>query len=119
MKTFITIIVIILIIGAFWFFSHGKYGSNNQPAATTSTITTNSVTISNFAFSPSSISASANTPITFTNNDSVTHTVTADNGKFDQQISSGQTITITIANPGAYTYHCKIHPNMTGTIIVK
>ncbi len=37
----------------------------------------NSVTIANFAFSPQSLTVKAGTKVTWTNNDSVTHTVTA------------------------------------------
>lgn len=57
----------------------------------------------------------------FKNNDQMTHTVTSDAGKFDGSVSTGQTFTLDTSNlaPGNYPYHCKPHPFMTGTIIVK
>jgi hypothetical protein len=52
--------------------------------------------------------------------DSVTHTATGDNGSFDTgDIAAGSSATITFDNPGTFTYHCAIHPNMTGTIVVQ
>ncbi|MBU6429277.1 MAG: cupredoxin domain-containing protein [Cyanobacteria bacterium REEB65] len=79
------------------------------------------VTLSGFAFNPQSLTVKAGTAVTFTNKDSVGHTVTPDNaGEFTGSgtLTGGQSQTITFAQPGTYAYHCSIHPSMTGTIVV-
>lgn len=89
------------------------------PAAAQSTT---KVTIQNFAFSPNSITVviGVNNSVTWTNMDSTAHTVTADGGAFNSgSLSTGQTFSFTFTTAGSYTYHCSIHPYMTGTVIVK
>jgi plastocyanin len=78
-----------------------------------------SVAIQNFAFSPGSIQVDAGTTVTWTNNDQVMHTVTADDGSFDSgDIAPGGTFSMTFNTPGTFSYHCKIHPFMTASIVV-
>jgi plastocyanin len=59
--------------------------------------------------------------VSVTNNDSATHTATADDGKsFDTgDVNQGSSATITAPKPGSYKYHCTIHPFMHGTLTVK
>ena len=60
----------------------------------------------------------AGTTLTVTNADSDPHTLTADDGSFDTgRIDPGTSATITLDQPGTYTYHCNFHESMTGTII--
>lgn len=118
MKIFIVVVVIaILAVGGYYIYK-GSYSKPNQ-STNSSTVSTNSVNISNFSFDPASITVKAGSSITFTNNDGTNHTVTADNGKFDQSVSSGKTTAVTITEPGTYNYHCSIHSSMKGTIIVQ
>lgn len=78
-----------------------------------------SVSIQNFAFSPGTIQIAAGTTVTWTNNDQTAHTVTADDGSFDSgAIAPGGTFSMTFNNPATIAYHCKIHPNMTASIVV-
>jgi hypothetical protein len=45
--------------------------------------------------------------------------VTADNGAFDSgRLASGSTFSQTFDTADTFTYHCEIHPQMTGTIVV-
>ena len=74
------------------------------------------VTIKNFAFNPSSLTLSAAGDVTVTNNDSSTHTFTADDGSFDVTIDPGATETVSVS--GSTDFHCSIHPQMTGSITV-
>ncbi len=84
----------------------------------TSTPTAN-VSISGFSFQPQTINVTAGTTVTWTNLDSVTHTVTSDTGLFDSgSLSTGQTFSRTFNTAGSYDYHCSIHPSMTGSVIV-
>lgn len=77
------------------------------------------VTIVDFAFEPATLDVSAGATVSWTNTGQVVHTVTADNGAFNSgEMSPGATVTGTFNTPGTYTYHCSIHPNMTGTLIV-
>ena len=88
--------------------------SINQPANTT-------VTIQNFAFSPSTMVVHTGTTITWKNADSVAHTVTETDGRQGPDSASldpGQSYSFTFKDVGTYHYHCSIHPEMTGTITV-
>src|SRR5579884_471791 len=77
------------------------------------------VTIANFAFAPGSITVAPGTTVTWTNTDSVAHTVTADDKSWGSgSLSKNATYSFSFTQPGTYTYHCSIHPDMTGTIIV-
>lgn len=80
----------------------------------------NSVTISNFAFSPATLTVKVGTKVTWTNNDSVAHTATADQGAFNSPtLETGSTYSFTFTKAGTYTYHCAIHSYMTATIVVQ
>jgi len=72
------------------------------------------------SFSPNPSSIVAGRTVAFRNADNVTHTATADSGTFDTgNIAPGATSApITMAASGAFNYHCKIHPDMVGTLNV-
>src|SRR5215212_6574164 len=79
----------------------------------------NAVSIVDFAFQPASIEVPAGSTVTWTNTGAVTHTVTADDGAYDSgQLKPGTSFSQTFTTPGTYTYHCEIHPQMTGTVVV-
>ena len=72
-----------------------------------------------FAFTPDSVTAKAGT-INVKNEDGTTHTFTSDDGKtFDVSVKGGDSATITVDTPGTYEFHCKIHSNMHGTLVVQ
>jgi len=77
------------------------------------------ITIAGFAFSGAS-TASVGEQVTVRNDDAVPHTWTATDGPFDSgTIGSGGEFGFTFDGPGEYSYFCKIHPSMTGTITVE
>ncbi|GHO45094.1 cupredoxin domain-containing protein [Ktedonospora formicarum] len=79
-----------------------------------------SVSIAQFAFAPESLTVKVGTKVTWTNNDSATHTVTSDQGAFDSgALAPGSKFSFTFSKAGTYTYHCSIHPSMTATIVVQ
>ena len=124
MKTLLIIIGVILVILLIYFFGYSnKYNSStNTTTPTTSetqTSSTNTISIANMAFSPATLTVSAGDSITWTNNDSVTHTVTFDNGLDSGNIDPSQTWTHTFSDAGALSYYCSIHPSMTAQIIVR
>jgi plastocyanin len=59
--------------------------------------------------------------VTWTNNDSVAHTVTSDsNGLLNSPtLSPGDSYSFTFPNSGSTNYHCNIHTMMRGTVIVQ
>src|SRR5205085_8477018 len=77
-----------------------------------------SVSIDKFAFSPASTMASVGQPVTFTNNDAVTHTSTSANWD-SGELAPGASYTFTPQQPGTFPYHCTVHPFMTASLIVQ
>jgi plastocyanin len=77
------------------------------------------ITIQNFAFAPASLTVKAGTTVTWTNNDSRTHSVKwADGAAGSSPLTTGSSYTRTFATPGTYAYVCGIHASMHGTIVV-
>jgi plastocyanin len=72
------------------------------------------------SFVPKFISIPIQSIVTWTNDDSIQHTVTFDEeGLFDSgPLSPGDTIDNAFDTPGEYGYHCAIHPFMTGRVMV-
>jgi plastocyanin len=74
----------------------------------------------NFAFSPATLTVKTGTKVSWTNKDTVTHTVTADQGAFNSGLlSPGNSFSFTFTQAGTYSYHCNIHHSMMATIIVQ
>ncbi len=100
--------------------------NNSSPVAPTTPTggggggATTIITISNFNFSPNPMSVTVGSSVAWKNNDSTSHTATADNGSFNTgTIAPGATSNaITMSTAGTFTYHCQIHPFMTATINV-
>jgi plastocyanin len=88
---------------------------------TSTAAATASVMMKNIKFDPDSLTVAAGTTVTWTNEDSVAHTVTSDDGLFDSgNINKGDTFSYTFDKPGTYDYHCTLHPpNMIGTVVVQ
>jgi plastocyanin len=78
------------------------------------------VDIAGFAFSPQSITVSVGDTVTWTNADAQRHSATADDASFDTgTIARGASASETFATAGTFGYHCKVHPTMTGTVVVR
>jgi plastocyanin len=78
------------------------------------------ITIANMSFGePLTVSPGAQ--IAIKNDDSAEHSVTSDTaGKFDVEVEGKKQGTLTApTEPGEYAFHCKYHPSMHGTLIVK
>ena len=82
-------------------------------------VTGNAVAVANFAYAPPSLSVRTGDTVTWTNMDDISHTVSADNDAFDSGVfGHGMTFQLTAGAPGTYTYFCRIHPFMKGTLTV-
>jgi plastocyanin len=79
------------------------------------------VVIANFNFSPRSVTVPIGAIVTWTNHDSVPHTVTSADNRFKKSpvLKPGQSFSNTFAMAGSFSYFCSVHPRMTGQIIVK
>ncbi len=151
------LIAVVLVVGGILLFSNsspstkstgssGLYGQNSgvsmgpsanttitPPATTTTTPKTYSISISGMAFSPSSLTIHVGDTITWTNIDSVAHTVTSNSGSelssgtlaapssggYYSSTTSGGSYTHTFTTAGTYAYHCSIHTSMMGTVVVQ
>jgi len=126
-------ILIIVVVAAVLALTHksntntSNQASTNNNASTQSQNTTQSatgsITIRDMMFTPSQITIAKGGTVTWTNNDSVTHTVVDDlsnvGGPSSGDIAPGQTYSFTFNKTGSFQYHCSIHPSMRGTIVVK
>ncbi|KAG0284597.1 hypothetical protein BGZ98_005868, partial [Dissophora globulifera] len=76
------------------------------------------VDITNFSFVPATLNVQPGDNVTWTNKDTVAHTVTTDATGFDSgSLAQGQTYTHTFTAAGAYAYHCTIHPTMKANVV--
>jgi plastocyanin len=78
------------------------------------------VTVVDFMFQPSNVTAKTGQVIAFSNTGSVSHTATLDNGGCATgTINAGKSDGLVFTTAGTYTFHCSIHPTqMKGTIVV-
>jgi len=78
------------------------------------------VTLEHVAFTPASITVTVGTTVVWSNQDSIAHTVTADDASFDSgRLGGNKSFRQTFATAGTYTYHCTIHQAMKGVVVVK
>ncbi len=75
------------------------------------------VTINDLVFSPAEIHAVVGDTIEWINKDALKHTATA-KGHWDVPIPAGATASVRLKTPGSVDYLCRIHPTMTGRIVV-
>jgi plastocyanin len=79
------------------------------------------VRIVNFEFKPQKVVIKPATKVTWTNDDTSIHDIKDTsplNTPVSQEMSKGETFSITYNAPGTYSYVCGIHPYMTGSVEV-
>ena len=81
----------------------------------------NMVLIQNFNYIPTELTIKVGETVTWTNKDSVKHTVTSDSGEElnSDYLAKDETYSHTFDQAGEYPYHCIPHPFMEGKIIVE
>jgi len=135
MNKVLIVIIVVLVLGLGGWIIYDNHKSNDNTAnsktsnANSSTSSSNqavasaAVTIENMMFSPSQITVQKGGTVTWTNKDSVSHTVTDDlnsaDGPKSGDIQPGSTYSFTFNKTGSFQYHCTIHPSMRGTVVVK
>jgi LPXTG-motif cell wall-anchored protein len=76
-------------------------------------------TISDYKYTPSTITVTAGESVTWNNSGPTGHSATADDGSFDTGIlSKGASGSHTFSKAGTYSFHCTPHPFMKGTVVV-
>ena len=71
--------------------------------------------VSDFSFDD--LTAPAGGTVEIVNGSGASHTVTADDGAFDEPLGADDTIELPVpAEPGEHPFHCEIHPDMTATL---
>jgi plastocyanin len=93
--------------------------NSGSSSDTTDAVETDKVAIKDFAFSPATIKVKKGTTVTWTNNDSIGHTVTGLNGGPDSELlDNGESYTFTFNETGTFEYKCTPHPQMKGEVVV-
>ena len=100
------------------FVGSGIYWANKyETTAVASGPTT--VAIADFAFTPPALTVAAGSTVTWSNNDSLEHSVVATDQSFaSSPLDGGTTFQPRFDTPGEHAYFCGIHPSMTATVIV-
>ena len=83
---------------------------------------TPTVSIAVYAYAPASISIVENDVVQFNwDGPDTNHSVTADDGSFDSGVldKKGANFTYFFAKAGEYGYHCTVHSNMRGKVVVQ
>src|SRR5665647_3010871 len=75
------------------------------------------VVMQGFTFQPASITIQTGASVTWRNDDSVSHQIVSNTNAFSSPVlNAGGSYTHVFDQAGTYSYHCGIHPYMTGTI---
>ncbi len=78
------------------------------------------VKIDNFAFNPAVITVKAGTQVIWINKDDIPHTVDSSEGKFKSSaLDTDDKFEFKFSEPGEYPFFCRMHPKMTGKVIVQ
>lgn len=94
--------------------------TDNQTNGDQQTAETNKVTINNLTFTPADISVKKGETVTWTNNDSVVHTVEFETDDLEDSgnLQPGDTYRLAFNDEGTFNYTCGLHPQMNGTVSV-
>lgn len=108
--------------------------STNSNGGNSVSIVPNASTLADKAFSPNPLNAKVGDTVTWTNKDTVFHTVTSGTGpsdtthgkEFDSGLSGptalttqGKTFSHKFMTAGEFPYFCQLHPTMVGKVVVK
>jgi plastocyanin len=112
--------------------SGGASGSSTNTSTNSSAPDTAEVVLASNAFTPEDVTIKMGGTVTWRHNDGDNrHTVTSDDAAWDSHPScaspvtplsdcmdNGDTFDQTFPTIGTFSYHCKIHPDMTGVVNV-
>lgn len=84
----------------------------------TATAATVTVNIQGFAFHSNTITLNEGDSVNWINQDGVAHSATQDAGLWSSDLNPGKSFSFMFNKAGTYTYHCRFHPSMKGTVNV-
>jgi plastocyanin len=108
--------------------------SSNSAGGNSVSIVPNASTLADKAFAPNPLNAKVGDTVTWTNKDTIFHTVTSGTGpsdtthgkEFDSGLSGptalttqGKTFSHKFMTAGEFPYFCQLHPTMIGKVVVK
>jgi plastocyanin len=91
--------------------SSATYQCDNTGAVVT-------VAVTEYAFTPSSVTVPIRRSVCWVNTGQMTHTVEDVLGRFSHTLRPGEATVQTFTSVENYGYHCSIHSTMTGTLKV-
>jgi plastocyanin len=95
-----------------------KPSKKDRPVAIAAAST--GVTISDFQFTPGTVTVNVGDTVTWSNDGPTPHSATSTDGVWDTGImNAGQSGSHTFTEAGTFAYICTPHPNMKGTIVVQ
>lgn len=119
----IIVIILIILAGFFLYFQISKMSSGAKNNGEENNVVNDgiSIEIKDFLFNPMEIRIKVGDSVTWTNKDSMKHTVTSDSGNElnSATLSQGDTYSHTFNKVGTFDYHCTIHLSMKAKIIVE
>jgi plastocyanin len=121
MRRIILLMTLAALVVVSTLFAVSVAGAHKHPTAKAQKHPTRTISIQNFSFKPAHITIKRGTKVRWINKDSTAHTATANNGRsFDSgRLGKGQRYTHTFKSAGKKSYHCKIHPDMRASVVVK
>lgn len=94
--------------------------STSTPATPSGGVSASAVQLKGFAFAPTATTVKVGQKVTWTNEDSATHNVVADDGSFkSDDLGQGDTYSFTPKKAGTFSYVCTYHSQMKATLTVK
>ena len=95
-------------------------GSGKLVQTAAGTDAASQVMIDNFVYSPVPLTVKVGTTVTWINHDDIPHTVDSTQGKFKSAaLDTDDKFEFQFKEAGEYPFFCRIHPKMTGKIIVQ
>ena len=96
-------------------------GSSDQAPAPSAQSGGTEVSMKNIKFDPETVTVKPGDTVTWVNDDSVDHDVTADDFKSGEPggMSGGATFKHKFTTAGTFDYVCSVHPGMEGSVVVK
>jgi plastocyanin len=90
--------------------------TQSQPAAVSRVF---QITIDRASFEDAPTGIKAGDTIEWINKDVFDHTSTSRSGLWDVTIPAGKKMRVVMKKAGTLEYYCKLHPNMSGTVVVR
>lgn len=112
----------LLVVSAALISSCGDSATSPTPPPAAADVTISIVANSGSnSFAPNPMTVTAGQTVSWKNADNDVHRIVQDSGGFaTSDIAAGGTASpVTVATRGTITYHCSIHPSMTGTLVVQ